>query len=74
MWRSIFPWLATLLIGLACWLPAARAQNNPLFERGTPAPEAAPAERPAALAWGVAGLFTLAILVIACKPSRKTQT
>jgi hypothetical protein len=79
MWRSILPWFASLLVVVVCWLPAGHAQQNPLFPSGggasaTPQPESSTVERPMALAWGVAILFTLIILVIVCMPSRKTQT
>ena len=74
-------WLCALLVALALWLPAGLAQTPPANPPTQPAPQTttpAPSQPsgpteppPPALAWGVAAVFCLVILVILCAPSRK---
>lgn len=69
-------WLASLVVGVACLLPAARAQESD-FERPRisyeeqPGAPGAPQERPPALQYFFAVVAVLLVLVILCMPSRK---
>ena len=80
MWRSILSGLASLLIVLACCLPAARAQlRDADTSRSEPAPTAPGPSTPkegggvetGPFPWVVAFLFTAVILLVVCMPSRK---
>jgi hypothetical protein len=71
MWRWLRLQVASLLVALACALPA-RAQP-PAPAPANPSGTEGPSERPVALAWGVAVIFTLVILLIVCMPSRKSH-
>jgi hypothetical protein len=67
MWRWLIRWLAPLLI-LATWaLPALAQQQPPADESGNDIGVST-----AALPALVAVLSTLLVLVITCKPSRKS--
>jgi hypothetical protein len=66
MWRRILRWLSPLLIAGICFLPAARAAN-PGDAGSKP-----PTEHTPALQFVVAFVALLLILLILCKPSRKT--
>jgi hypothetical protein len=76
MWRTFLRWLAPVLIAAACWLPAGRGQDDfkgTRMDTAAAKGEGEKSERGApALQYAVAMLCTLLILVIVCKPSRKT--
>ena len=61
MWRRILPWLGSLWITVFCTLPA-QAQANEEANARTPA-----------LAYTIAFMFTLLVLVVVCTPSRKSR-
>jgi hypothetical protein len=68
--HRIAKWLAPLIIVAAGWLPPAAAQPVSVPRTGhTNEPEKE--ERVPAFQYTVAILFTMVILVIVCKPSRK---
>jgi hypothetical protein len=71
MWRWLLPWFASLLVVLACWLPAGRAQAPPPHAPAPAAPAENPADRSFVLPWAVAAACTIVILLIVCMPSRK---
>jgi hypothetical protein len=67
MRSRLLRWLLPLPLLLVCWLPPARAQ--------APAPPTETKEgekSPPAAQYALAGLFTILVLVIICKPSRKS--
>jgi hypothetical protein len=78
MWRRLFRWFAPAVLALGCWLAPAPAQQPP----PQPAPGATPSttapgtektERdPPAFQYAVAFLITILVLVVVCKPSRKS--
>ncbi len=75
MWRSLLPYLASLLVVLACFLPASRAQP-PGGAEGPTAAAPTGTDGPTgkegnALPWLVAIVFTALILLVVCMPSRK---
>jgi hypothetical protein len=62
-----FRWLAAVLLALTCWLPVAQAQTAPASTK-TEESDKAPV-----LQYFLAVVFTLAVLVIVCMPSRKNR-
>jgi hypothetical protein len=66
MWRRLLRWLAPLALGLACSLPVAAADppgDSPDKQHAEPIP---------ALQYVAAFVFLILILLILCKPSRKS--
>ncbi len=66
MCRSLFSWLGSVLVLLACFLPIAQAQPD-----GGPPQGGGGGGEPGAFPWLVAVLFTALILLVVCMPSRK---
>jgi hypothetical protein len=71
MWRRLLRWLSPLLLAGACLLPATRAQQPAGTKSGsTEKPDNS--ERAPVFQYVLALVSLLIILLILCKPSRKS--
>jgi hypothetical protein len=65
MWRGILRWLSPVVIAGACFLPTASAAPDNAAQKGV-------VERTPGLQYVTAFVAVLVVLLILCKPSRKT--